>query len=258
MGQFDQPGGSYQSLTGAADVWGVTDCLRILRRHAVLLAVLPSVCSVGIVLATWGQGPIFEVRAMLEVQSYNEEFLGLQNLLPTVPARTDRAPYLQAELSPIQQEALLEEVGRRLLLQGRPELPAVPDIVKDLREQIRIVALKNSTLIQIAFRSKNASVAADVVRTLTETLIEKRMEIRRDSLEQTASFIRLKLHAMAPGVSRSDVSGVEPYETSILERTTVDEEVYRSLLQESETARAAAVAGQSDIRLVALSTPEPV
>ena len=247
MAQFDQPGVDYQQATDRADDWSVRDCFQVLRRHAILLAVLPSVCSIAIVLAAGGRGRVFEARAMLEVQAYNDEFLGLQNLDPTLPPRADRGAYFRMELSPIQQDALLEEVSQKLLLEGRPEFQAMTDVVRNLREQIRVAALKNSNLIQIAFRSKDASVAADVVRALADTLIEKRMHARRNSLEQTASLIRLKLEALAPTVTKPNLAGAN-----------IDEEEFRSLLQEGENARVASVSGQSDIRLVALSSPEPV
>ena len=108
-----------QSASGQE--WSVMECARTLyRRKATLLWI----AFFGIIAATLisvAQPRIYQSQASIQIQGVNENFLNLRDIYPTAAPSADNAVYVQTQAEMLQQDALIEQVVRKLHLEDRPE-----------------------------------------------------------------------------------------------------------------------------------------
>jgi len=101
--------------------WSAVECLRTLyRRKATLLWI----AFFGIVAATLfsiAQPRTYQSQASIQIQGINENFLNLRDVYPTAAPSADNAVYVQTQAEMLQQDALIQQVVRRLNLEERPE-----------------------------------------------------------------------------------------------------------------------------------------
>ena len=224
--------------TAASGNWLGLTCLGILVAAAVTAA----------------QSRVYESRATLEVLAFNDTFLDLRDIYPAAAPSADAAVYMQTQADLLQQDALLEQVASKLDLESRPEYRGPLGPASRLRQEIRIVPVRNSRVIQIICESRNALLAADIANTLARTFIEQGIKERQGSAWQTYESILQQLRELRStlrlppgGVGRGPSPG-----------TDVNREVYDSMEQKAYHARLASSLPLTNIRLVSPAVPPPL
>src|SRR5258708_1568777 len=177
-----QPSCGHRAIT---EEWSVTDCIRILCRRKSTLLWITCIGAFGALLITSRQAHVYQSRASLEVQAFNENFLNLRDIYPTPTSGFDAGLYVETQVELLQQDSLIEEVARKLHLGERPEFQPPPALVGKLRQHIRIVPLRNSRIIQIVCDARDAQVAADLANTLSRSFIDQSIETRQRPARQT-------------------------------------------------------------------------
>ena len=243
-----------------SEEWSVTDCLRILCRRKATLAWITCIGAFGALLVTSRQPHVYQSRASLEVQAFNENFLDLRDIYPTATSSFDAGLYVQTQVDLLQQDSLIEEVAHKLHLGERPEFQPPTALVGKVRQHIRIAPLRNSRIIQIVCDARNAHLAADLANTLAGTFIEQSIETRQRAARQTYDSLRQQLDgfredpvrpvaraAAKPGSARERASGTREVDGN--------RRFYDVILQKANDARMASVVSQSNIRLVDAAEP---
>ena len=142
----------------------------------------------------------YRSEAALEIQGTNENFLNTRDIYPTVASSADSSGiYVQTQAEILQQDALIEQVVKKLHLEARPEFQRAPhvwdkfrrltgpgpasldiqnaaDIVKN---NLTIVPSRASRIIRIICDARDPQVAADVANALAQTFIEQSIEARQ-------------------------------------------------------------------------------
>ena len=72
-------------------------------------------------LITVGQPSKYQSQASIQIQGVNENYLNLRDIYPTAAPSADNAVYVQTQAEILQQDALIEQVVRKLHLEERPE-----------------------------------------------------------------------------------------------------------------------------------------
>jgi succinoglycan biosynthesis transport protein ExoP len=239
--------------------WSLTECVRILRRRKATLLWVTCLAVAITGLVTIGQSRVYQSRASLEVQAFNENFLNLRDIYPTAASSTDLSLYVQTQAELIQQDSLLEQVARQLHLEERPEFQPASTTLNKLRQHIRIVPLRNSRIIQIVGEARDAPLAADLANTLARTFIDQTIETRQRAAAQTYESLRSQLGELRPGLlkqeARAAQSGTDRLRMPVLPKLDTNRRLYEALLQKADDARMAAEMRQSNIRLVGLAEP---
>ena len=75
----------------------------LLLRKATLLAIICMGCC-GAVLVTGVQTRVYQSRASLEIQAFNENFLNLRDVYPTASLSVETALYIQTQTELLQQD----------------------------------------------------------------------------------------------------------------------------------------------------------
>src|SRR5258708_13957761 len=106
-----QPSCGHRAIT---EEWSVTDCIRILCRRKSTLLWITCIGAFGALLITSRQPHVYQSRAALEVQAFNENFLDLRDIYPTATSRFDPGLYVQTQLHLHPQDSLMAEVDSKL------------------------------------------------------------------------------------------------------------------------------------------------
>ena len=141
------------------------------RRKATLLWI----AFFGIIAATLfsvAQPRTYQSQASIQIQGVNENFLNLRDIYPTAAPSADNAVYVQTQAEMLQQDALIEQVVKKLRLEERPEyrsgsslwdrfrpadpgsmpVPAARTAVEEVKKNLQIVASRGSSIIRIVCR----------------------------------------------------------------------------------------------------------
>ena len=193
--------------------WSAMECARTLyRRKAKLLWI--ALCGiVAGALITVCQPRKYQSQASLQIQGVNENFLNLRDIYPAAAPSADNAVYVQTQAEMLQQDALIEQVVRKLHLETLPEysgsslwdkfrpaadassLPvsAVQTAVEEVKKDLQIVATRGSSVIRIVCQARDPRLAADLANTLAQTFIDQSIEARQLSARQTFAWLSREL-----------------------------------------------------------------
>jgi receptor protein-tyrosine kinase len=236
--------------------------MRILRRRKATLLCITGIGALGALLITSRQPHVYQSRALLEVQAFNENFLALRDIYPTATTSFDAGLYVQTQVELLQQDSLIQEAAGKLRLGERPEFQPPAALVGRLRQHIRIVPLRNSRIVQIVCDSLDAQLAADLANTLAGTFIEQGIETRQRAARQTYESLREQLDELrrelrqpvARAAAKPDAGGgPDPGAREV----DANRRFYEAMIQKANDARMASVVSQSNIRLVAPAEPAP-
>ena len=225
--------------------WSLPECLRLLSRHKAHLVGLTCLSILAVAAVTAAQSRIYQSHASLEIQALNESYLDLRDIYPAAPS-TDAATYVQTQAELLQQDDLLETVGRKLHLESRPEYRAARGLAPGLRRDIQIVPVRNSRVIQIICEARSPSLAADIANTLAATFIEQSVQQRQASARRTYQLLLSQLDDLRGTLSLSPKRGPG---------TDVNRQVYDAMRQKAYDAQLATSLPVTNIRLASLAIP---
>jgi polysaccharide biosynthesis transport protein len=242
------------------DDWNITDCLRILWRHKGPLLWITLIGGLTAATLTWAQPRVYQSRALVEVPILNENFLNLRTIYPAVASKIDPGLYLQTQVELFQQDSLIKEVARKLHLEKRREYQPAPMLLGKLRDDIRIVPLRNTRIIEVVCDALDPSLAADLANTLARTFIEQSVESRQRSGRRTYESLQLELALLRQrlrhqAADESTPSGLRQVRGLLIPDVRVNQYVYKTMLREANDARTASVVRQSSVELIAPAQP---
>jgi receptor protein-tyrosine kinase len=233
--------------------------MRILRRRKTTLLWITCLGVLVTALITSVQPHIYQSRALLEIQAFNEDFLNLRDIYPTATLSGGAGLYLQTQADLLQQDSLIERVARKFHLERRPEFQPSASFLSKLRQDIRIAPVRNSRILQIVCDSRDARLAADLANTLARTFIEQSIEARQRAARQTYESLRVQLEGLRPTLLRKlppaaqfvPVAARAPFLATI----DANRRLYEEILQKAYDARMASALRQSNIRLIGPAEP---
>ena len=231
---------------GSLENWSLADCLRVLNRRK---ATLLGLTCLGILLATvlsTLQTPVYRASAALEIRAFNESFLDLRDVYPTTTPAGETAIYMQTQATALESDALLQQVASKLHLDVYPEYRDARGVVSRLRQDIHIIAVRNSRIIQIVCDARSGVLAADIANGLAQTFVEQSVEERQAAARQTYDSLVPQLEELRRSVRPARASGFQPSFGPDANRR-----IYDSMLQEAYRAWFAMHLPASNIRLLA-------
>jgi receptor protein-tyrosine kinase len=232
------------------DEWSLADCFRILYRHKAAVAGLTCLGLLAAAAVSSVQRRVYQARAYIEVQPFNEAFLDLRDIFPAAASSVDAPTYLQTQAELLQQDSLLEQVARRLHLADDPAYRGGQGVVPNLRQDIRIAPVRTSRVIQVAADARSASLAADLANTIALTFIEQGIRERQAGARQTYQSLLPQLEELRRAARPAGAGRMSAAEE-------VNRHIYDSVAQKAYRAQLASTIPLTNIRLVSPATPPP-
>lgn len=214
--------------------------LRVILRHKMTIIVVVLVALVATVIATSMQVPIYKASGTLQIdrqasrvlqyegveapQSYNWEFYETQYQLLRSRAVARRVvDKLGLDSSkafqPEEQQSFFKDLTGWVRNIGQPqvaeEVAAEPEsdpraaLADILAGSLEVKPVKDSALVQIAFDSPNAKLAADVVNTLMTTFIDLSMERNFERSSYAKEFLSERIKQIRANLEDSERKLVE-------------------------------------------------
>jgi receptor protein-tyrosine kinase len=200
--------------------WSVLDCGRTLYRHKLTLLSIVGLGILAAALISSLQPRTYRSHASIQIQGVNENFLDLRDIYPNSAPSADNAVYIQTQAEMLRQDALIEQVVRKLHLEERPEFagvswdktqpasdpssPAVWKAVEQIKKNLQIVPARGSSIIQIVADARTPQLASDIANTLAQTFIDQGIEARQRVAEQTYASLSRELDGLRKRLLRSE------------------------------------------------------
>jgi capsular exopolysaccharide synthesis family protein len=191
------------------DYW---DTLFAHRKTLVLFALAG---LIGAVLIGLAQTPLYRARTSLEIQNFNDKFLDLNTIDPTVSGiDLPLGPsYLQTQVVMLQSQTLLERVIDTLNLQetrppgfarlrqmlglsGSPRIPTKEELIRHSKANLTVRAARETRVLEIQYQSPDPRIAADFANTLVGEYIDQAQEMRLQAFQRTAERLTAHLREM--------------------------------------------------------------
>ncbi len=289
---FPLPEPSGRSGSASVQEWSLLDCGRTLYRRKSALLCIAGCGILAAALISALQPRVYRSHASIQIQGVNENFLNLRDIYPTSAPSADNAVYIQTQAEILRQDALIEQVVRKLRLDERPEFagPLSPSsvptpvwkAVEQVKKNLQIIPTRGSSIIQIVCDAPSPQLAADIANTLAQTYIDEGIDARQRAAKQTYAALSQELEELKKRLVKSeaelsadgreaggiwnnsarrdsvlDLSG-SPRLSSYsavngdLDRTR---QFYEVISRRADEARIASVVSQSNVRLVSLAQP---
>lgn len=236
--------------TESSEQWSSGDCLRILRRHLPTMLGITCLGLAAAAVLSVVQPPIYRSRAVLEVEGLNENFLDLHNVYPAVSPGGDAAGLLQTQAEIFQQDALLQQVARKLKIETRPEYRGPINIAERLREDVRVEPSRNARILQIVCDARDAVLAAALCNTLAQAGIDQAMETRQRTARETYESLKPRIDELQSAYRQSEGRGGPRAPEALMYRR-----FYETMLQKAGDAWMASRVPQTNIRVVGAAEP---
>ena len=203
----------------------------IQKRYPTVLVALLVVFMIGL-FATFRGKPVYEARALIEIQKENPDVPTLQELFQ-IEGVSDA--YIETQNRILKSENLARRVITQLGLEKLPEFtrrsgswqiarekPApqpiqagfgmslaadktVPEeVLKNFEERLTVEPVKRSRLIEVTFESNDPNTAAQVVNTLTSAYIDANLEARWQAAQKASDWLSQQLLGMKAKLEKSE------------------------------------------------------
>jgi succinoglycan biosynthesis transport protein ExoP len=203
----------------------------IQKRYPTVLVALLVVLMIGL-FATFRGKPVYEARALIEIQKENPDVPTLQELFQ-IEGVSDA--YIETQNRILKSENLARRVITQLGLEKLPEFTrrsgswqiarekpvpepiqagfgmslaadkAVPEeVLKNFEERLTVEPVKRSRLIEVTFESNDPNTAAQVVNTLTSAYIDANLEARWQAAQKASDWLSQQLLGMKAKLEKSE------------------------------------------------------
>jgi len=195
--------------------WSARECVRALYRRKTTLLWIACFGIIAAILISVAQPRIYQSQASIQIQGVNENFLNLRDIYPTAAPSADNAVYVQTQAEMLQEDALIEQVVRKLHLEERKEFQSGFGLwdrfrspgrtaVEEVKKNLQIVPSRGSSIIRIVYDARDPKLPADVANTLAQTFIDQSIEARQRAAEQTHASLSLELERLRKKLLRSE------------------------------------------------------
>jgi polysaccharide biosynthesis transport protein len=229
------------------DYWRIL----IRQRKMLLLGTLAGLIAAVLIGAV--ETPIYRARTSLEIQDFNDNFLDLKNVDPTVTKQDypTGTSYFETQVKLLQSESLLERVieklklpdatkshslVRRMLgLAKRPRPLDNEELVRQVENNLIVRPAGNTRVLEVLYESQDPKLAADFANTLVSEFIEESQEMRLKAFQRTAEHLTVKLDQMKAKLEESEEQLQDYARTSGLTFTSEKDNVSDARLVEIQS-----------------------
>ena len=205
--------------------WSAIECLKALYRRKVTLIYILCASILIAGLISLGQPGWYQSEASLEIQGINENFLNTRDIYPALESSADsNGSYVQTQAEILQQDALIEQVVKKLHLEMLREfqraaslwdkvsrlnasrsasVSSVKNAVDIVKKNVKVISSRGSRIIRIVCDARDPQVAADLANALAQTFIEQNIGARQQAARQTQESLSLRIEELRSKLLKS-------------------------------------------------------
>jgi capsular exopolysaccharide synthesis family protein len=256
------------------------EILRALLRQKLIVCLAVAGCGMLALAAAYTRHRVYQAKALIEVQSINENFLNRREIEPAVDgvgAQFDA--YVQTQIKLIQTTGMLGGVADRLHLERHPEFqpgrgiadrlrglfktaaPASADgrreaMLAEMARRLTVRLSGETRIIEIAFEAGDPAMATVVANTLAGEYVEANLQKRLSATRHTATWLAGQMTELKGNLDTAETElqrflmSHDLLSASDAEKDTIAEARLRQLQTALTAAQEARIADQSRYELV--------
>ncbi len=255
----------------------------ILARRKFRILLVAVVGAIAALLLSIPRTPIYQARALLEVDSPNGDPLRVRSSgMPAMPSPSAAEFYIATRVEILESRSLLRRVVEKLKLDARPEfhystdrfsawrkaleLPPAPVVPAHERalsaaaSSYKIVPSRNTGIIEVVSEWPSPRLAADFANTMAEEFIQSNLEARWQAAERSEEWFGLQLDKLRIQLEQSEEElrryARESGLMFVSDNENVSEQKLSQLQAELLRAQAGRIAIQSRYELITTRRPE--
>lgn len=200
------------------------------KRRWTVLAILAVIFTVS-VLATLKEKPMYEAKALIEIERENpniptaEDLFEIDNVSNT---------FLETQYKVLESESVLRRVVRELKLDQltefnpprhwwslpsmkaassmstsdptapKPDSEAVHNALKTLSDRLSVDPVKQSRLVEVSFESQDPILAARIVNSISSNYVDQNLELRWDAAQKASEWLSQQLVGVKAKLEKSE------------------------------------------------------
>jgi receptor protein-tyrosine kinase len=206
--------------------WSAIECLRTLYKRKATLAYVIGAAILASGLISLMQPRWYRSEASLEILGVNENFLNTRDVYPTLGSGADSSGItVQTQAEMLQEDALIEQVVKKLHLDARHDFQYSPGLADKfrritshgtpaganthyaadiLKKSVKIVPSRSSRIIRIICDARDPQTAADLANALAQAFIGQTIETRQRVAQQTQAMLNLQVGELRDKLLKSE------------------------------------------------------
>lgn len=200
---------------------------KIIGKRRWTIALVLATVFTAVLIATVKQKPVYEAKALVEIEQANPNIVSVQELFQSANA-TDN--YLETQYKILQSDSLARDVIRQLHLDQNSEfnpgkaqrarngnaeagadVTALPTDTKHeqavltrFEERLKADPVQRSALVRVSFDSRDPELAAKAVNTLTESYIEENLKTHWEATQKASAWMASQLVGLKAKLEKSE------------------------------------------------------
>ena len=206
---------------------GLVEYWRVLQRRKGTVILISALGLLLAVLITLPMTPVYQAKALVEVQDVNNDFLNMRSVQQFANGQGFNAMMdIQTQIKILQSDSLLERVTEKLKVvkpgqieQGGDRVSAwrralnLPEedsqdthaqALKMAKDNLKVRASGQTRIVEVLVESTDRQLASDYANTLTNEFIEQNMEARWQQTQKTGEWLARQLDEMKVKLERSE------------------------------------------------------
>ena len=206
--------------------WSAIECLRALSRRTATLTYVTGAAILLAGLVSIMQPRWYRSESSIEILPVNENFLNARDIYPTAASGIDSSgTNVQTQADILQQDALIEQVVKKLHLDTRPDFQYRPGLIDKFRrttslspstapdahhaadlvkKSVKIIPSRGSRIIRIVCEARDPQTAADLANELAQTFIRQNIEARQRAAQQTHASLSIQVAELRDTLLKSE------------------------------------------------------
>ena len=146
-------------------------------------------------LVVWRMPYVYQARALLEVQSINDNLLNRQELDPTAKSDSSSQSYVNTEAKLLRSTLLFDRVARQLNGGAPGAAVWTPPVTRqEIAASVRIVSHDTDRIVEVTADSKDPRRAAAIANTIGSEFIQQDLESRWQAGKNTSEWLARELN----------------------------------------------------------------
>jgi capsular exopolysaccharide synthesis family protein len=262
---------------------GLVEYWRVLQRRKGTVILISALGLLLAVLITLPMTPVYQAKALVEVQDVNNDFLNMRSVQQFANGQGFNAMMdIQTQIKILQSDSLLERVTEKLKVVKPGQIEQAGDRVsawrralnlpeeesqdthaqalKMAKDNLKVRASGQTRIVEVLVESTDRQLASDYANTLTNEFIEQNMEARWQQTQKTGEWLARQLDEMKVKLERSEET-LQAYarRSGLLftqEKASVSEEKLKQLQSGLSAATAERISKQSRWEMAETASPE--
>jgi succinoglycan biosynthesis transport protein ExoP len=275
--------GTLESIPGAAEYTTFREFGSLLRRNKGVFGLFLLGGAALAALLAFSQTPMYQAKALIEVEMPNEDFLNRRQLNPVAaPGMLVLEPFLQTQVRLIESDTMLLSIIDKLQLVKHREFNSAPGLVKRIkqrivnkapeaatnrsvlaifREHLSVRLFGQTQIVEIMYDASDPQLAAEVVNALAEACRAQALQRMVGSATQTEQLLAGQIEEQKTSLIDAENKLREFVSTNGLMVATTDKESFAdSQLRQVQSALGMAhdtrVATESQYEMVRTASPD--